>query len=86
MTSTANRSSAGGVILSSQDLRFLLHDWPGIEELTTRARYEGQSRDVDDDVLELAERIATERFAPHNRASDLVEPLIDEEGRVAICA
>jgi alkylation response protein AidB-like acyl-CoA dehydrogenase len=35
------------------------------------------SRDTVEAVLELAEKVATEHFAPHNRASDLAEPTFD---------
>jgi butyryl-CoA dehydrogenase len=70
-------------LLSRRDLAFLLYDWLDIEHLTARPRYADQSRDVYDDVLELAERIATERFAAHNRAADTIEPRV-VDGRVVL--
>ncbi|MGK5671561.1 acyl-CoA dehydrogenase [Micromonospora sp. URMC 106] len=64
-------------LLSRRDLRFLLHDWLEVTRLTERSRYAEHSRETFDAVLDLAERVATERFAPHNRAADLNEPTFD---------
>ncbi|RKN51157.1 acyl-CoA dehydrogenase [Micromonospora endolithica] len=70
-------------LLSRRDLRFLLHDWLDVTRLTERPRYAEHSRETFDAVLDLAERVATERFAPHNRAADRTEPTVDG-GRVRI--
>jgi len=64
-------------ILSARDLEFLLYEWLDVEALTKRSRYADHSRETFDGLLELAERIATDLFAPHNRASDLNEPTFD---------
>ena len=64
-------------ILSARDLEFLLYEWLDVEALTKRSRYADHSRETFDGLLELAERIATDLFAPHNRASDLTEPTFD---------
>ncbi|SCG56650.1 butyryl-CoA dehydrogenase [Micromonospora echinaurantiaca] len=64
-------------LLSRRDLRFLLHEWLDVARLTERSRYAEHSRETFDAVLDLAERVATERFAPHNRAADLTEPTFD---------
>ncbi len=74
----------GSALVAQRDLSFLLHEWLRVECLTERPRYAEHSREVFDDVLELAERIASERFAPHNRAADEQEPYLDEEGRVVL--
>jgi alkylation response protein AidB-like acyl-CoA dehydrogenase len=71
-------------LLSRRDLRFLLHEWLRVEELCGRERYAEHSREVFDDVLELAERLAAEQFAPHNREADEQEPHLDAEGRVVL--
>jgi butyryl-CoA dehydrogenase len=71
-------------LLSRRDLQFLLHEWLEVERLTERSRYAAGSRDVFDEVLELAERVATERFAPHNREADANEPHLDDAGRVVL--
>jgi butyryl-CoA dehydrogenase len=73
-----------GVLLSRRDLRFLLYEWLNVERLGDRPRYSGQSRADFDDVLALAERIAEEQFAPHNRSADANEPRLGEDGRVIL--
>ena len=67
------------VLLSRRDLEFLLYEWLDVEQLTSRERFAEHSRETFDDVLDLAEQIATEHFAPHNRASDTEEPVFDGE-------
>ncbi len=63
--------------MSRRDLDFLLHEWLGTEELLAREKYADHTRETVDAVLDLAEQVATEHFAPHNRASDLQEPTYD---------
>ncbi len=71
------------LVLSRADLDFLLHDWLQVETLTKRPPYAEHSRQTFDAVLELAEEIATEHFAPHNRTADEHEPhLVD--GKVVL--
>jgi len=65
------------VIMSRRDLEFLLYEWLDVEALTTRERYADHSRETFDGVLGLSERLATDLFAPHNRAADLEEPTWD---------
>jgi alkylation response protein AidB-like acyl-CoA dehydrogenase len=67
------------LLLSRRDLAFLLHEWLDVEALTKRERYAEHSRETFDAVLDLCAEIATEHFAPHNRASDLDEPRFDGE-------
>ncbi|MET8252279.1 acyl-CoA dehydrogenase [Micromonospora sp. NPDC005197] len=64
-------------LLSRRDLDFLLHDWLRVSQLAERSRYAEHSRETFDDALDLAERVATEQFASHNRAADLAEPTFD---------
>ncbi|WP_310527282.1 acyl-CoA dehydrogenase [Nocardioides sp.] len=64
-------------IMSRRDLEFLLYEWLDVEDLTTRTRYADHSRETFDGVLGLSERLATDLFAPHNRAADLTEPSWD---------
>ncbi|SCG49596.1 acyl-CoA dehydrogenase [Micromonospora halophytica] len=68
-------------LLSRRDLRFLLYEWLDVCRLTERPRYAEHSRETFDDVLDLAERLAVEQFAPHNRAADTSEPTVSG-GRV----
>jgi butyryl-CoA dehydrogenase len=67
------------LLLSRRDLEFLLYDWLDVESLTSRPRFAEHSRETFDAVLELSEQVATEQFAPHNRAADLAEPWFDGE-------
>ncbi len=62
------------LLLSRRDLDFLLFEWLDVEGLTKRPRFAEHSRETFDAVLELAERVATDHFAPHNRTSDQNEP------------
>jgi butyryl-CoA dehydrogenase len=71
--SMTTSSPTGTSLISRRDLAFQLYDWLGVERLPEY-----------DDVLELAERIAAERFAPHNRTADEQEPYIGEDGRVVL--
>jgi len=67
------------LLLSRRDLDFLLHEWLQVERLTERPRYAEHSRDTFDAVLDLAEQVATEHFAPHNKKNDEHEPTFDGE-------
>ncbi|SNR95233.1 butyryl-CoA dehydrogenase [Geodermatophilus pulveris] len=71
------------LILSRRDLDFLLHEWLDVESLVKRPRYAEHSRETFDAVLDLAEQIATEHFAPHNRTADENEPRM-VDGRVVM--
>ena len=67
------------LLLNRRDLEFLLYEWLDVTSLTERERFADHSRETFDDVLDLAEQIATEHFAPHNRTSDAHEPEFDGE-------
>lgn len=71
------RAVAAEELLARADLQFLLFDWLGIEKLFERDRFSEHSRDTVDAVLSLAEQIAREKFAPHNRRNDVEEPRFD---------
>ncbi len=64
-------------LLSARNLAFLLHEWLDVSALTERERFAEHSRADFDALLELAEQLATEHFAPHFRASDEQEPSFD---------
>lgn len=63
--------------MSRTDLSFLLYEWLRVEDLLTRERFVEHSRGTFDGILQLAEQVATEHFAPHNRVADLNEPTFD---------
>ncbi len=83
-TAIVSTLASSTTLLSRRDLRFLLYDWLRIEEMCDRPRFAAHSRATFDDVLNLAEQVATERFAPHNKAADTAEPHLDETGRVVL--
>jgi alkylation response protein AidB-like acyl-CoA dehydrogenase len=71
------------LVLSRPDLDFLLHEWLRVEGLSKRPRFAEHTRETIDAVLDLAEQIATDHFAPHNRKSDENEPHI-VDGKVQL--
>lgn len=72
-------------LLSRSDVSFLLHDWLRVEDLTQRPEFQEHSRDTFDAYLELCERLATEKFANHNRSADVNEARI-VDGKVRLAA
>jgi len=71
-------------ILSRRDVQFLLNEWLDVERFTERERFADQTVDDWNDVLNLAEQVATDQFQPHNRKADLNEPEIGEDGKVVL--
>ena len=67
---------AASLIFSRRDLDFLLYEWLDVEALLTRKRFAEHSRETFDGILDLAEKLATEQFAPHNRLGDTEEPRV----------
>jgi len=65
------------LLLSRRDLEFMLYEWLDVAALTQTGRYADHSRETFDAVLDTCERIATERFAPHNQKADQNEPHFD---------
>jgi len=57
-------------------LDFLLHDWLGVQALTTRPRFADHSAETFAQVLDTCERIACDKFAPFNRLADTQEPRV----------
>jgi alkylation response protein AidB-like acyl-CoA dehydrogenase len=66
-------------LLSRRDISFMLYEWLDIERLTGAKRYAEHSRETFDAVIDVAEAVAAEHFAPHNRLSDENEPRFDGE-------
>lgn len=71
------------MILSRQDVEFLLFDWLKVDELSQRPRFAGQERFEYTSVLDVYESLATDLFATHNKKNDFNEPVFDGE-RVTI--
>ncbi|HET9074619.1 MAG TPA: acyl-CoA dehydrogenase [Solirubrobacteraceae bacterium] len=84
MTATAGPLRLQSTLIPRRDLQFLLHEWLKVGELGARPAFAEQGAEIYDDVLELAERIAAERFAPVNREGDEHEPRIGPDGRVIL--
>ncbi|MEZ5646313.1 MAG: acyl-CoA dehydrogenase [Burkholderiaceae bacterium] len=60
-------------------LDFLLLDWLHADRLTDRPRFADHSAETFAAVLDLSERLAQDKFAPHNRLVDTEEPHFDGE-------
>jgi butyryl-CoA dehydrogenase len=60
-------------------LDFLLYDWLDVSALAARERFADHSRQTFDAVLDTCERIARDKYAPHNRTVDIEEPRFDGE-------
>ncbi len=58
---------------------FLLYDWLQVQHLTQRDRFADHQRETFDAVLDTCERIARDKYAPHNRTVDTQEPEFDGE-------
>lgn len=57
----------------------MLHEWLDVDALATAARFAEHDRETFTAVLDIAERLATQQFATHNRKSDQREPTFDGE-------
>jgi alkylation response protein AidB-like acyl-CoA dehydrogenase len=66
-----------GAIINRRDLDFQLFEALDTETLTSRPRYAEHSKETFLAVLDTAEAMATEKFAPHNRKADEHEPTFD---------
>ncbi len=67
------------LLLNRRDLEFVLYELLQVENLTAHARYAGQDRALFDATLDAAEKLATEKFAPHAAELDEHEPVFDGE-------
>ncbi len=68
-------------LLNARDVEFLLYELLDVQALISRERFAEHSRETFDAALATAAQIAAEKFAPHNRKSDLSEPRF-VDGRV----
>ena len=67
------------LLINRRDLAFLLYEFLDLETLAGRPRHAGQDRAVWDAVIDAAETLATEQFAPHAAKADEHEPTFDGE-------
>jgi len=66
-------------LVSRRDLQFVLYEMLDAATLCARSRFADHSRETFDAALDLAQSIAEDFFAPHNRKSDEHEPTFDGE-------
>ena len=71
-------------LASRQNLDFTLYDWLNIESLTQRPAYADHSRETFDALLDLSEKIATDKYLPTLKPGDRQEPWQDEQGDVHV--
>lgn len=71
-------------LASRRNLDFTLYEWLGVESLLDRPAYADHSRATFDALLELSERLATEKYLPTLKDSDRQEPSLDAEGNVHV--
>jgi alkylation response protein AidB-like acyl-CoA dehydrogenase len=64
-------------LISRRDLEFVLYELLRVDSLTERTRYADHSRGTFDAAIDVAARIAEERFANHNKKVDQNEPTFD---------
>jgi len=70
-------------LLNRRDLDFQLYEALDTESLCERERFVEHSRETFSAVIDTADKIARERFAPHNSVADKEEPRI-EDGKVTM--
>jgi butyryl-CoA dehydrogenase len=63
--------------IDPRNIAFWLYDWLGADALTGHPAYADHSRETFDAILELAEKLAADRFASHYKKSDRVEPALE---------
>jgi len=56
---------------------FLLFEWLGVQKLIDSGAYPDVDQSAVEDLLRLAEQIATDKFATHNHRNDAEEPTFD---------
>jgi len=71
-------------LIPARELEFVLYEVLQADSLTRYPRFADHERATFDAALETARTIAVERFANHNRKSDLNEPYIGRDGRVVL--
>ncbi len=76
-------ATSASLIMSRRDIEFLLFEWLNVTELLDRPRFAEHSPETFRAVLELAEQLATNDFAPHNRKADENEPHV-VDGKVVL--
>jgi butyryl-CoA dehydrogenase len=66
-------------VINRRDLEFHLFETLDVQALLARPRFADHSRETLTAALDTAQAIAEEKFAPHNRKADEIEPRFDGE-------
>lgn len=74
------------LILSRRDLDFLLFEWLDVEAMLSRPRFAEHDRETVSAALDLAQTLAEDLFAPHNKLADQNEPKMLPGGGVLLPA
>src|SRR3954471_24734946 len=61
-------------LIDRRHLDFVLYELLDVENLARYPRFAEHNRETFDAAVELAHRVALEKFLPHNRKADLHEP------------
>ena len=69
-------------LASRRNLDFTLYDWLGVDALTQRPAHAEHSRETFDALLDLAEKIAVDKYLPTLKEGDRHEPWQDADGQV----
>lgn len=69
---------------SRRDLDFILNDFLKAETLSQYPRYAGQDMETWNEILDTAEKLATELFLPHAAKSDANPPIFDNGRAILI--
>ncbi len=71
-------------LASRRNLDFVLYDWLRVQDLTGRPAFADHSRETFDALIDLSERIATDKFLPLFKECDRREPWQDDQGDVHV--
>ncbi|QEY59055.1 acyl-CoA dehydrogenase [Pseudomonas sp. C27(2019)] len=71
-------------LINNKDLEFLLYNVFNAEQLTQLPRFAEHDRTTFDSILNTAQRIAVDYFAPHNAKADANEPQFDGQNVTTI--
>ncbi len=72
-------------LASRRNLDFTLYEWLDITHLTARPAYADHSRETFDALLDLSEKIATDKYLPMFKPGDREEPWQDARAMSMCC-
>ena len=72
------------ILISREELDFLLWDWLDVDSILSANAGAGHDRETVSAFLDLSISLAADSFLPLYKQADVVEPFMDEEGNVRI--